>query len=139
MPLIPNTNEQMYEQAEAVDVTKYRQLIGKLLDITHSRPDIAFLVGFLSRFMHSPTKLHQGAAKHLVRYLACTRNYRILYSMSKNFRLQRIFDSDWGSNPLDRKSTPGVVFNLGSRAINWVSKKLEIVALSSTKAEYIYH
>lgn len=137
VPLMSCAKQQVYQVADEVDVSKYRRLIGKLMYVTHSRPDIAFSVSLLSRFMHKPNKIHQGAAKHVLRYLAGTQNYGILYHKECEDILQGFSDSDWGTNSEDRKSTTGVVFNFGSGVITWMSKKHEIVALSSTEAEYI--
>ncbi|GJU08199.1 retrovirus-related pol polyprotein from transposon TNT 1-94 [Tanacetum coccineum] len=101
---------------EAADGTMYRSLIGRSIYLTHSRPDISFSVGLLSRFMHKPSKHHLGAAKRVLRYLA---------------------DSDWAGSVEDRKSTSGSCFILGKLVVSWSSKKQATVALSSTKAEYV--
>lgn len=87
--------------------------------------------------MYKPTKIHQGAAKHVLRYLAGTIPFGILYQRVDAYDVQGFSDSDWGSNPVDRKSTTGVLFNIGSSVVTWLSKKQDIVALSSTEAEYI--
>lgn len=81
----------MYEDADGVDETKSRRLIGKLLYVTHSRPNIAFLVNLLERFTHKPTRIHQGAAKHILRYLAGTIDFGILYCTSYDELLQGFF------------------------------------------------
>lgn len=74
----------------------------------------------------------------MVKYLAGTRNFGILYQGTSGDILQGLSDSNWGTNPIDRKSTTGVIFTLGSGAVTWLSKKQNIVASSSsTKAEYI--
>lgn len=106
--------------------------------VTHSSLDIMFPVCLLSRFMHKPTSIHHGAAKHLLRYLAGAMIFGILYCKTNSTEvLQGFSDSDWGTNPIDRKGTSGMVFNLGSGAVTWMSKKQDIAALFSTEAEYI--
>ncbi|XP_069148053.1 uncharacterized protein [Solanum lycopersicum] len=92
---------------------------------------------FLVRFMHNPSKLHLGAAKRVLRYIAGTTEHGIWYSKVTNFTLTGFTDSDYAGNIDDRKSTSGFLFNLGSGAISWSSKKQEVVALSTSKAEYI--
>lgn len=120
VPLLPSAQQQLYEDAEGVDVTMYRKLFGKLIHVTQSRPDIVFVISLLSRFMHKPTKIHQGAAKDVLRYLAGTIQFGILYQRVDTYDAQGFSDSDWGSNPVDRKSTTGVVFNIGSGVVTWL-------------------
>ena len=87
--------------------------------------------------MHNPSKLHLGAAKRVLRYIAGTTEHGIWYSKVTNFTLTGFTDSDYACNIDDRKSTSGFLFNLGFGAISWSSKKQEVVALSTSKAEYI--
>ncbi|XP_038697950.1 secreted RxLR effector protein 161-like [Tripterygium wilfordii] len=119
------------------DATYYRSLVGGLNYLAHTRPDIAFSVGVVSRFMHSPSKHHLGAAKRVLKYIAGTVEYGIWYSKVSNFKLIGFTDSDWAGYLDDRKSTSRIIFNLGSRAISWSSKKQEVVALSTAESEYI--
>lgn len=135
--LVPHARHHLFEDAAETNITLYRQMIGKLIYLTHSRPDIAYSVSLLSRFMHKPIRIHQGAMKHLLRYLAGTKDFGILYQRYGDCVLQGFSDSDWGTNPIDRKSTTGTAFHLGSGVVTWLSKKQDIVALSSTEAEYI--
>lgn len=94
IPLSPSLKMQAYDEGEEIDGTAYRQLTGKLIYITHSRPDIAFLVSFLSRFMHRPTKIHLRAAKHLLIYLAGFIDSGIFYGRNNDCIIQRWLDSD---------------------------------------------
>ena len=134
-----NTNEklQLADGTGAAEPSLYRSLIGGLNYLTHTRPDIMFSVSVLSRFMHNPTKQHLGAAKRVLRYIAGTTDLGIWYSSNSNFKLFGYCDSDWAGCVDDRKSTSGHVFCMGSGAISWSSKKQEVVALSSSEAEYI--
>ena len=134
-----NTNEKFYVEdgVEKVDAQSYRSLVGSPLYLTTIRPNIMHAVGLISRFMQSPSKMHFGAAKRILRYLSGTRNYGIWYTSSSNFGLVGYTDSDWAGSIDDRKSTLGYVFSLGSGAVLWCSKKQPIISLSSTEAEYI--
>jgi hypothetical protein len=68
-PLVTNWKKVDSSRAERVDATLYRQLIGSLMYLTNTRPDICFAVNQLSQFMVEPTRLHWVAAKHVLRYL----------------------------------------------------------------------
>lgn len=115
----------------AADGNVFKSLIGRLIYLTHSRPDISFSVGVLSRFMHKPSKHHLGAAKRVLRYLAGTKDFGIWFQRTQDFKLKGYTDSDWAGSVEDRKSTSGSCFILGTSAISWSSKKQPTVALSS--------
>ena len=134
-----NTNEklQMDDGTEATDARRYRGLVGRLIYLPHTRPYIAFSVGIVSRFMTAPTRHHFGAARRILKYIACTYDYGVWYTWSDSLKLHGFTDSDWAGSIDDRKSTSGNVFLLGSNAITWSSRKQESVALSTTEAEYI--
>lgn len=121
--------------------TSYRSLIGGLIYLTHTCPDITFVVSVVSRFMESPSQIHFGAAKRILRYIARTVDYGIGYScednMSADGKLYGYFDSDFESCLDDRRSISAHVFTLGSGVVAWSSKKQPITALSSTEAEYV--
>jgi len=81
-----------------VDATMYRSLVGSLRYLVHMRPDIAFAVGYVSRFMEKPRQEHLVAVKHLLRYIVGMVDYDIVYSklLSGDNRLMGYSDSDWG-------------------------------------------
>ncbi|XP_039144100.1 uncharacterized mitochondrial protein AtMg00810-like [Dioscorea cayenensis subsp. rotundata] len=137
IPISASTKQQLFEQSEEANATYYRCLIGKLLYLTHSRPDLMPVVSLLSRFMACPTKIQFAAARNVLRYVAGTLDFGIQYYRSSKFVLEGFSDSDWCGDLRDRKSTSGFVFNLGSGAVCWASKKQDVVALSSTETEYI--
>eukprot|EP00253_Pinus_taeda_P006707 PITA_06707 len=119
-----------------VDATLYRQLVGKLLYLTHTRPDLSFVVGLVARFMQNPRESHWKAAKRILRYVRGTVQFGIHYSAKAAPLLVGFTDSDWAGDPDDRKSTAGYVFTLGSRPITWACKKQAATSLSSAEAEY---
>ncbi|GKB30273.1 retrovirus-related pol polyprotein from transposon TNT 1-94 [Tanacetum coccineum] len=134
-----NINEKLKPDDEigATDVSLYISLIGCLIYLTHSFPDLSFSVGMLSRFMHKPTKQYFGAAKRVLRYLACIKEYGMWFWKVEVFKLKGFCNSDYGNSVGGAKSTSGSCFILGTAVVSWSSKKQAIVALSSTKAEYI--
>eukprot|EP00253_Pinus_taeda_P003947 PITA_03947 len=106
-PMITNWKKLHASDSELVDSTLYRQLIGSLMYLVNTRPDICFAVNTMSQFMCEPRKVHWVAAKHIC---GCAS---------------------------DRKSTLGCCFGLGSAIVLWFSRKQQSVALSSAEAEYM--
>lgn len=119
-----------------VDGTTFRQLVSNLIYLTATRPDLNFVVSYISRFMTAPKASHWVAAKRVLRYVKGTSNFGILYGRCKDPKLIGYTNSDWAGSVDDCKSTFGYVFSLGIGAITWTSKKQQAVALSSTKVEY---
>ncbi|GLT45831.1 hypothetical protein SLA2020_196350 [Shorea laevis] len=96
-----------------------------------------YTASLLSRFMHSPSQAHFGAAKRVLRYLNGTSDYGLWFEKHKHEILHCFFDSDWAGSHEDAKSTTGFVFFFGSAAFSWMSRKQEFVAQSTAEAEYI--
>ncbi|XP_074361226.1 secreted RxLR effector protein 161-like [Apium graveolens] len=112
-------------------------MIGGLRYLVHTRPDIAFAVGIISRFMEHPTVMHMNAAKRVLRYIKGTLDYGLVYSReNSNNVLTGYSDSDLAGNIEDRKSTGGVAFYLNDSLITWMSQKQKCV-LSSCEAEFM--
>lgn len=124
---------------QCVDATEYRSLVGSLRYLVHTRPDLAFSVGYVSRFMEEPHTEHMAAVKHILRYIAGTCNLGLWYARRKEQELALIgfSDSDLAGDVDGRKSTSGVIFFLNDSPISWQSMKQRVVALSSCEAEYI--
>lgn len=102
-----------------------------------TRPDIAFAVGNLCKFMHAPCESHWKAIKHLLRYLKSTAHLCLTYSMKEESTLLGYSDSDWAGDFNDNKSTSAYTFLLAGRAVSWSSRKQKTIACSSTEAEYM--
>ena len=117
-----------------MDCTIYRQLIGSLLYLTHSRPDICYAMNAVSRYMQQPHDLHWKASKRILQYIQGTRTYDIHYAADSELELVGYTDSDWAGDSIDRKSTSGYVFMFGGGPICWSSKKQAAIALSSAEA-----
>ncbi|GKD51401.1 hypothetical protein Tco_1280377 [Tanacetum coccineum] len=124
-------------EAEDVDVHLYRSMIGSLMYLTSSRPDIMFVVCACARFQVTPKVLHLHAVKIIFRYLKGQPKLGLWYPKDSPFDLEAYSDSDYAGASLDRKSTTGGCQFLGSRLISWQCKKQTIVANSTTEAEYV--
>ena len=136
-PMVPGGKVDLDENGERIDETFYKQIIGSLMYITTTRPDLQFAVSLLSRYMSKPTTLHLQAAKRVLRYLRGTMDYGIWYKRGGAGELQVYTDSDFAGDIDSRKSTSGYVFLMDNAAVAWLSKKQPIVTLSTTEAEYV--
>ncbi|KAE8992723.1 hypothetical protein PF005_g18561 [Phytophthora fragariae] len=120
----------------------YREAIGMLMYLaTSTRPDLAFGLGQLRRFVANPSKKHVGTSKRVLRYLAGTLEYGISYLRQQGNAyevvLEGFSDSDWANDPEQRKSTTGFVFTLAGGAVAWMSRRQSIITLSTAEAEYV--
>ncbi|KAL3534236.1 hypothetical protein ACH5RR_002697 [Cinchona calisaya] len=136
-PLVVNEKLVKDDGDKRANPTLYRSLVGNLLYLTATRPDIMFATSLLSRFMNNPSQLHLGAVKRLLRYIKGTTNFGLKFSKGASTTLYGFCDSDWAGCHDDMKSTSGYCFTLGSAMFSWVSKKQQSVAQSSAEAEYV--
>ena len=109
-PMAANAKLTNDPSGESVDVTLYRSMVGCLLYLTASHPDIAFSVGVCSRFQSNPKVSHLNAIKIIIKYVSGTCDYGLFYSKESNLSLARYSYSDWLGNADDKKSTTGGVF-----------------------------
>jgi hypothetical protein len=107
------------------------------LYLTHSRLDLSYAVGTISRFMQELHELHWKVAKCILRYVLGTITFWIHYAVDSTLDLIGFTDSDWAGDSIDRKSTYGYSLSLGSGPIYCSRKKKVAIALSSSEAEYI--
>ncbi|GKA15818.1 hypothetical protein Tco_0695565 [Tanacetum coccineum] len=125
------------EEASDVDVHLYRSMIGSLMYLTASSPDIMFAICVCSRFQVNLKTSHLRAVKRIFRYLKGKPKLGLWYPRVSSFDLEAYSDSDYTGANLDRKSTTGGCQFLGRRLISWQCKKQTIVATSTTEAEYV--
>jgi len=130
-----SNQDQHSSEGKEVNLELYQSAVGSLMyAMLGSRPDIAYAVGLVSQFNHSPLWEHWIAVKRIFRYLAGTKGHQLQYGTSNNSG--GFSDADWGSGH-DRKSVGGFVFLLNGGAVSWASKKQTSIALSTTEAEYM--
>ncbi|KAL5579984.1 hypothetical protein UlMin_012426 [Ulmus minor] len=125
------------ESGIRVDSKLYRSMIGSLLYLTASRPDLCYSVGVCARFQADPKESHLQAVKRIIRYVNGTLDYVLWYSMDTTTDLVDYSDADWAGTIDDRKSTSGGCFYLGNNLVSWFSKKQNSISLSTAEAEYI--
>ena len=136
-PMSSNGHLDLNEEGKPVDQKLYRSMIGSLLYLCASRPDIMLSVCMCARFQANPKDCHLVAVKRILRYLVHTQNLGLWYPKGSLFDLLGYSDSDYAGCKVDRKSTTGTCQFLGRSLVSWSSKKQNCVALSTAEAEYI--
>ncbi|GKF54900.1 hypothetical protein Tco_0165240, partial [Tanacetum coccineum] len=124
-------------QGTPVDATLYRGMIGSLMYLTSSRPDLIYTVCLCAWYQAKPTEKHLNAVKQIFRYLKGTINVGLWYSKDTDMSLTAYSDADHARCQDTRRSTSGSARFLGDKLVSWSSKKQKSTAISSTKAEYI--
>ncbi|XP_022014938.1 uncharacterized mitochondrial protein AtMg00810-like [Helianthus annuus] len=118
------------------DANRYRRLVGRLLYLQDTRPDIAYSVNVLSQFVADPRQNHMDAAYRVLRYLKGTDGQGILLPRDGRHDLTAYCDSDWLGCPFTRRSRTRYILFLGGAPVSWKTKKQSVVSRSSTEAEY---
>ncbi|GJS97987.1 hypothetical protein Tco_0819157 [Tanacetum coccineum] len=136
-PMVEKSKLDEDPQGKAVDPTRYRGMIGTLMYLTSSRPDLVFAVCMCARYQAKPTEKHLHAVKRIFRYLRGTINMGLWYSKDSCIALTAFADADHAGCQDTRKSTSGSMQLLGDRLVSWSSKKQKSTAISSAKAKYI--
>ena len=122
-PFLSGVKLEEADSSPMVNNTLYRKLIGCLLYLKHTRPDICYVVSVTSRFMDQPQEIHWKAAKRILNFVQGTRTHGIFYKAKSDLKLIGFTDSDWPGDSTDRKSTSRYVFMLAKVPISWSSKK----------------
>ena len=122
-PISPSTRLVMDDGSPSVNEKSYRGMIGSLLHVATSRPDIVFSVGLCARFQSNPKETHLKAVKRIFRYLKHTSDLALWYPHGCNFNLIGYVDADYAGFLVDRKSTSGMATFLGPCLVSWSTKK----------------
>ncbi|KAI3735852.1 hypothetical protein L6452_15373 [Arctium lappa] len=122
---------------KSVDQHTYRSMIGSLLYLTGSRPDIMFATCFCARYQKNPKESHLSAVKRILRYLKGTPNLGLWYPKDSKVELIAYTDANHVGNKLDRNNTSGACHYLGDKLVSWSSKKQNCVSTSTAEAEYV--
>jgi hypothetical protein len=118
------------------DAIMYRKIVGSLIYMTITRPDLNYTVGLESQFMQVLRKPHLDAVRHTLRYVSDTTDYGLFYEVSTELQVHGYVDANWAGSISNRRFTSSFMFSLGSATVTWSSKKQPTVALSSTEAKY---
>ncbi|GJT17029.1 retrovirus-related pol polyprotein from transposon TNT 1-94 [Tanacetum coccineum] len=136
-PMSSDTKLTKDEECESVDSTKYRGMIGSLLYLTASRPNIMFSVCLYARFQEAPKTSYLEAVKRIFRYIKGTTHLGLWYPKGTGIETIVYADSDHAGDYVDQKSTSGICTFVGCCLTSWFSKKQTALAISTTKAEYV--
>ncbi|XP_073284995.1 secreted RxLR effector protein 161-like [Primulina huaijiensis] len=135
----PMDSTKKLDKAESdtpVDRGRYQRLVGKLIYLSHTRPDIGFSVSVVSQFMNDPREEHMEAVNRILRYLKLSSGKGILFKQSTNRSIEVYTDADWAGDIMDRISTSGYSTFIWGNLVTWRSKKQSVVARSSAEAEF---
>ncbi|XP_019051796.1 PREDICTED: uncharacterized protein LOC109114112 [Nelumbo nucifera] len=135
MPLETNAKLIPTDGTPLSDPTLYKKLVGSLVYLTITRPDIAHIVHIVSQFMTAPRSNHYATVLHILHYIKGTLFYVLHFATNSFIQLSAYSDVDWASDPTDRRSTTGYCFLLGNSPISWHSKKQIVVSRSNTEVE----
>jgi hypothetical protein len=136
IPLEQNVKLSADEGDLVEDTTMYKRIVGSLIYMTITWPDLSYAVGVVNQFMQTPQKPHLDAVRRTLKYIKHILQCGIFYEAKNQVQVHGYIDADWADNVFDRRSTNGFMFSFRSGAVSWSSKKQPTIALSSTKVEY---
>ena len=136
-PMVIGCSLSANNESVVVHQPTYRSMIGSLLYLTGTRPDIMHAVGIVGRLQANPKEAHLQAVKRIFKYLQGTKNYGLWYPRGTNLTLHAYTDVDWAGSMDGRKCTSCGAFFMGPRLVSWFNKKQSSIALSTAEAKYV--
>lgn len=133
---IEQNHRTLADSGDPVDKYQYQRLVGRLIYLSHTRPDIAYAVSVVSRYMHDPRSGHLEVVNRILRYLKGCPGKGILFSNHGHLKVEGYTDADWAGCLDDRRSTSGYCVFVGDNLVCWRSKKQSVVARSTAEAEF---
>jgi len=134
-PIDPN-HKLCAESGDPVNKDSYQRLVGRLIYLCHTRPDISYAVSIVSRYMHDPRSDHLDAVFRILRYLKSSPGKGLMFRSNGHLDVEGYCDADWASCLDDRRSTSGYCVFVGGNLVLWRSKKQSVVSRSTAEAEY---
>lgn len=135
-PMDPNVKLGEKEKGIPVETGRYQRLVGKLIYLSHARPDIAFSVSLVSQFMHTLYEEHLEAVYRILRYLKGTPGKGLFFKKNEQRSIETYTDVDWAGSITDRRSISGYCTFVWGNLVTWRSKKQSVVAKSNAEAEF---
>ncbi|XP_031273591.1 uncharacterized protein LOC116132056 [Pistacia vera] len=135
-PMEENLKLSMDSNQIPANKERYQRLVGRLIYLGHTRLGLAYALSVVSQFMHSPKEDHMNAVIRILRYLKSSPGKGIMFTKGSSLDIKRYTDVGWAGSVDDRSSTSGYFTFVGGNLVTWQSKKQEVVARSSAKAEY---
>ncbi|XP_070667580.1 uncharacterized mitochondrial protein AtMg00810-like [Malus domestica] len=136
IPIVEKHYLGIYPNQEPIDKGRYQRLVGRLIYLSHTRPDIAYVVSVVSQCMHSPSVDHMAAVMRILAYLKSALGKAILYEYHGHMRIEGFTDVNWAGDVTDRRSTSGYFTFVGGNLVTWRSKKQNVVSWSSAEVVY---
>jgi hypothetical protein len=134
--LIDSNNKLCAGPGDPVNKESYQRLVGRLIYLCHTRPDITYAVSVVSRYMHDPRSGHLDAVYRILQYLKSGPGKGLFFKSHGHMKVEGYCDADWTSCLDDRRSTSGYCVFIGGNLVSWRSKKHSVVSRSTTEAEY---
>jgi hypothetical protein len=134
-PIDPN-HKLCAESGDPVSRERYQRLVGRLIYLCHTRPDISYVVSVVSRYMHDPRSGHLDVVYQILRYLKRSPGKGLMFKSHAHLNVEGYCDADWASCLDDRRSTSGYCVFVGGNLVSWRSKKQSVVSRSTAEAEY---
>ena len=134
-PIEINHGLSIYPSQIPINKERYQRLVRKLIYLTHTTPDLSYVVGVARQFMHNMSDRHMNAINHILAYLKSFPSKCIMFSKHGHLDIEGYIESDFIRSRLDRKSTLGYVLFVGGNLMTWRSEKQNVVSLSSIEAK----